>query len=153
MIDTPTTVKTHRQPTAVIHLTIPRDQMQSAMGSAIHEVMGVVGAEGVVPQDALFAYHLRLEPGIFDFEVGVPVAELISPNGRVIPSHLPAATVVRTVYHGHYDGLAEAWGELDQWIADNGHEPVGDFWEVYQAGPETGDDSSKWRTELNRTIK
>ncbi|GGZ23114.1 GyrI-like domain-containing protein [Asticcacaulis endophyticus] len=153
MIDTPVIVQTQRQPTAVIHLTIPRDQIQVVMGPAIQEVMGVVGAEGIIPQDALFAYHLTMSPDVFDFEVGVPVAELIAPNGRVIPSHLPAAKVVRTVYHGPYEGLAEAWGKLDQWLADNGYEPVGDLWEVYQAGPETGDDSSKWRTEFNRPVK
>ena len=38
MIDTPEIVQTTAQQTAVIHLTIPRDQIQTVMGPAIEEV-------------------------------------------------------------------------------------------------------------------
>ena len=44
--------------------------------------------------------------------------------------------VARTIYHGGYDGLGAAWGELDAWIAAHGHTPAVDLWECYAAGPE-----------------
>ncbi|HEU4365434.1 MAG TPA: AraC family transcriptional regulator, partial [Candidatus Krumholzibacteria bacterium] len=65
---------------------------------------------------------------------------------------LPAAKVVRTVYHGDYEGLGNAWGEFEKLIAAEGHKTAADLWECYVAGPETGPDPAKWRTELNRPL-
>lgn len=53
-----------------------------------------------------------MDPDTFDFEVGVPVAAPVAAAGRVKPGELPAATVARTVYHGDYSGLGEAWGRV-----------------------------------------
>jgi effector-binding domain-containing protein len=63
---------------------------------------------------------------------------------------LRAATVARSVYHGDYEGLADAWGELMTWIEARALTPADDLWECYTVGPETCDDPSDRRTELNR---
>ena len=60
---------------------------------------------------------------------------------------------MRTTYRGGYEGLGPAWGELDAWIRTNGHQPAEDLWEVYAVGPESGPDSTQWRTELNRPLR
>ena len=60
--------------------------------------------------------------------------------------------VVRTVYHGAFEGLGAAWGEFGNWIAANGHTPAEDLWECYVAGPEASPDPAHWRTELNRPL-
>jgi effector-binding domain-containing protein len=64
----------------------------------------------------------------------------------------PAATVAQTVYHGGYEGLPDAWGEFDAWIAAEGHTPGPGLMERYIAGPESSDDPADWRTELNRPL-
>ena len=93
-----------------------------------------------------------MDPGIFDFEIGVPVVAPFTPAGRVEEGQLPSATVARTVYSGPYEGLGEAWGEFGEWIASEGHESAADLWECYLSGPESGTDSSKWQTQLNRPL-
>jgi effector-binding domain-containing protein len=60
--------------------------------------------------------------------------------------------VARTVYHGPYEGLGDAWGEFMEWIEANGHTPAPDLWECYTAGPESNPDPAAWRTELNRPL-
>jgi effector-binding domain-containing protein len=152
MIDTPSITTTREQPTAVIHLTIPRADIQKAMGPAHQELFAALNAQGVAPTGAWFSHHFRMDPAVFDFEVGVPVSAPVAPAGRVAPSHRPASRVVRTTYRGGYEGLAAAWGELDAWIKREGLEPSGDLWETYAAGPETGPDSSAWQTELARPL-
>jgi effector-binding domain-containing protein len=152
MIDTPQIVQSPAQLTAVIRLTIPRKEIQSVMGPAIGEVMAAVAAQGIAPSGPVFSHHFRMDPGIFDFEVGVPIPKPVSPAGRVKPGQLPATTVARTVYHGPYEGLGAAWGEFDAWIAANGHTPAPNLWERYVAGPESGPDPANWRTELNRAL-
>jgi len=152
MIDTPEIAKTSRQSAATIRLTIQREDIQRVMGPAIKEVFAAIAAQGIKPAGPVFSHHFRMEPGMFDFAVGVPVNQPVAAAGRVVPGELPASTVLRTVYHGGYEGLGAAWGEFDSWIANHGYSVAGDLWECYVTGPESGPDSSGWRTELNRPL-
>ena len=152
MIDTPAITTTREQPTAIIHLTIPRAEIKTAMGPAHQELFSTLAAQGVAPAGPWFSHHFRMDPTTFDFEVGVPVSAPVAPTGRVASSTLPATRVARTVYRGGYEGLGAAWGELDVWIQREGLKPTGELWEVYAAGPESGPEPSGWRTELNRPI-
>ena len=152
MIDTPAITATEAQPTAVIHLTIPRAEIQQVMGPAHQELFSTLAAQGVKPVGAWFSHHFRMDPATFDFEVGVPVSAPIAPTGRVANSQLPGARVARTVYRGGYEGLGAAWGELEQWIKSEGLESAPDLWEIYATGPESGSDPAGWRTELNRPL-
>ena len=60
--------------------------------------------------------------------------------------------VVRTVYHGGYEGLGKAWGEFMDWISAQGLKTADDLWESYLVGPESGDDAAAYRTQLNRPL-
>ncbi len=152
MIETPRIVRAEPRLTAVIRLTVPRADIQKVMGPGIAEVLAVVAAQRIGPAGPVVAHHLKMDPGTFDFEIGVPVRAPVSPVGRVQPSELPAVTVARTIYHGSYEGLPSAWAELMGWIAAEGHTPAPDLWECYLTGPETSPDSTTWRTELNRPL-
>src|SRR5690348_4099239 len=95
MLDEPQIVETKTQPTAVIRLAIPRAEIQKVMGPAIAEVMAAAAAQGVGPTGPVYSHHFKMDPEVFDFEVGVPVSAPIKPTGRVVASQLPAATVAR----------------------------------------------------------
>jgi effector-binding domain-containing protein len=152
MIDTPTIAESAAQPTAVVHLTIPRERIRDEMGPARDEVLRTLAAQGVTPAGPWFSRHFRMDPATFDFEVGVPVRAPIAPAGRVANSSLPAARVVRTTYRGGYEGLGEGWGEFEAWIEREGLAHDGSLWEIYAAGPESGADAAAWRTELYRPL-
>src|SRR5207248_2700130 len=115
-------------------------------------VMAAVGAQGIGPTGPVFSHHFKMDPNVFDFEVGVPVTKPVTSVGRVHPSQLPAVRVARTNYRGPYEGLGEAWGEFCQWIETNGHTSAPNLWEFYVKGPESGPDPTKWCTELNRPL-
>ncbi len=152
MIDPPYVTALPAAHIAVIHLTVPRAEIQKVMGPGIGEVLATVAAQGIKPAGAWFTHHFKLDPNAFDFEVGVPVATPVKAAGRVKPGERPVLKVARTVYHGGYEGLAAAWGEFMRWIAASGHTPAADLWECYVAGPESGDDPAKWRTEFNKPL-
>jgi effector-binding domain-containing protein len=152
MLDKPQIAQTAAQPTAIIRLTIPREEIRNVMGPGHRELMAAVAAQGIAPAGPWFTHHLRMDPDIFDFEIGVPVTAPVSAAGRVKAGQLPAATVARTVYHGAYEGLGPAWAEFDAWITAQGHTPGPDLWECYVAGPESNPDPATWRTELNRPL-
>jgi effector-binding domain-containing protein len=152
MIDTPQIVQTEARHVAVIRLTIPRAEIRNVMGPGMSELMAAVAAQGIPPAGPIYAHHLRMDPEVFDFEIGVPVETPVTPSGRVEAGRLPATMVARTVYHGPYEGLGTAWREFNAWIAAKGHAPADDLWECYLAGPESGPDPALWRTELNRPL-
>ncbi len=152
MLDKPRIVQTTAQPAAVIRLTIPRAEIRKVMGPGIAELLTAVSAQGIAPAGPVFSHHLRMDPDLFDFEIGVPVTAPVSATGRVTAGHLPAATVARTVYRGADEGLGAGWGEFIAWLTAEGHTPAPDFWECYVAGPESSPDPATWRTELNRPL-
>jgi effector-binding domain-containing protein len=149
MIDPPQITQSTAWMTAVIRLTIPQEEIGNVMGPGIGELMAAVSLQGLAPAGPLFAHYFRMDSGVFDFEIGLPVQAPIAPAGRVQPGELPARTVIRTVYRGPYEGLTAAWGEFSSWITANGHTKGPDLWECYVKGPESGPDASQWETELN----
>ena len=152
MIDNPHIVETVNVQVAFIPITVAREQIREVMGPGISEVLAIIVNQGLVPAGPWFTHHLRIDPAVSDFRICVPVASPIMPQGRVQPGQLAAASVVRTIYHGPYDGLGAAWGVFNAWIAAAGHSSRPDLWECYVAGPETSPDPDAWLTELNRPL-
>ena len=152
MIDTPQITQTTARLTAIIHLTIPRSEIRTAMGPGISEVIAAAKAQGIGPAGPWFTHHLRMDPAIFDLEICVPVTAHVAAVGRVTPGEMPALRVARTVYRRPYEGLSAAWSEFKDWIAANGHVPRPDLYECYLTGPESTANATDWRTELSQPL-
>ncbi len=146
MIDTPVITQSPAQRTAVIRLTVPKREIRDVMGPAMQEVREAVAAQGLKVTGPMFSHHFRMDPSVFEFEVGLPVEGEVAAAGRVVAGELEERTVAQTVYEGPYEGLGQAWGEFDRWIRDNGYAQGIDLWECYLEG------SGEPRTELNRPV-
>ena len=149
MITPPELIHTQASITAVIPLVIPGRDMPKYMDPAIQEVIAAITGQGIKIVGPMFSYHHRRPGDTFDLEVGFPVSQAIKQEGRVINSKLPAVSVVRSVYRGPYDGLAQAWSALQKWVRDNSHGETGRFWESYLNNPDEVKDPKEYRTELN----
>jgi effector-binding domain-containing protein len=152
MIDAPQITETTAQLLALIHVTIPRNEVQSVMGPGLQELMAEIKAQGISPVGPWFTHHLKMDPAVFDFEICVPVSAPVAAVGRVRPGNVPVVKVARAIYRGPYEGLGAAWGEFSVWIAENGHATRPDLYESYLAGPESSPDPSTWRTELSKPL-
>jgi effector-binding domain-containing protein len=153
MIATPEIIESTPRPTAVIHVTIPRDQIRSTMPEAINEIIATLSSQGLPPAGPLFEHHLTTSAERFDFEVGFPVNGRVTPAGRVKPGEQPGGRIARTVYQGDYEGLFGAWSEFGAWMKREGHVGRGDLWEIFLAGPESSESPADWRTELCLPLK
>lgn len=152
MVDTPHLTQTVAQHTAIIPLIIPRDEMQEVFKVCVGELVAAITAQGITPAGPLFTHHLKITPEVFNFEMCFPVSTPVAASGRMKPSQWPAMKVARTVYHGPYEGLPDAWGEFMDWIEASGHKPASDLWECYLTNPDSDPDPSNWLTELNRPL-
>lgn len=59
MLDTPRITQTDAQLTAIIRLTIPREEIQNVMGPGYRELVAAVATQGVAPAGPWFTHHLR----------------------------------------------------------------------------------------------
>lgn len=148
----PEIITTQAVPTAVIHLVIPGREMPKYMDPAIQEILNALKDQGAQPVGAMFSYHHRRPSETFDFEIGFPVSKAIKPIGRVVNGSLPAEKLVRSVYQGPYEGLGNAWGELQGWVRERKLAESGRFWECYLGNPQEVNDPKDYRTELNWVI-
>ena len=152
MIDPPQIVQTTTQLTAFIHLTLSREEMPKVFGACVGELLAAIQAQAIAPAGPVFTHHLRGPTDTFDFELCVPVATPVAAAGRVQPGTWPAMRVARTIYHGPYEGLPEAWGDFMDWMETQGLQQAEDLWECYVTGPHSEPDPARWRTELNRPL-
>jgi len=149
----PSIVEEPEQLVALLPLRIPKADIRRVMGPAIGELYATVRAQGGTVTGPWFSHHHRIEPDEWDFEIGVPVAAPIRAAGRVVPGVRPVVRGARAVLRGGYEGMADGWGALIRWMAENGHAPAPDLWERYLVGPETSSDPADWRTELIRPVR
>jgi effector-binding domain-containing protein len=151
MIETPQIIQTEPQLLAAIHVTVPAAEMPKVMTPGFNELMRTLDKQGITPKGRWLNHHFRMPTDTFDFEIAMPVEETIAATERVKMSQLPATKALRTVYHGGYEGLGQAWGELIAWAKANDLKFPGEFWEQYTVGPEAGD-PSQYRTELTLAL-
>jgi len=153
MIETPRLTTTAAQPIAYIELKATWDNIQSVMHDGLDELRSVLQAQGIAQTGPWFTHHFRRPEASFHYEMCFPVSTPVRPVGRVQRGTTPSLRVVRTIYHGGYDQLGEGWGEFCEWIGRSGLSVRDDLYEAYLVGMETGDDASKYRTELTCPLK
>lgn len=150
MIETPQIIDiSPARSTALIRVCCPREEVLCAMGRGVRELLDRIRAQGGLALGPLFTHHLRRPTDSFDCEVGVLVDRPVGPAGHVYPGLWPVMRVARTMYHGRYEDLPQAWTALRAWLASQGLGCSGEQWECYITGPEIGSDPNAWRTELN----
>ena len=152
MITTPEITTTTEVPTATIHLVVPGKDMPKYMDPAIQEIIKVLAEQDIRPAGPMFSYHHCRPSATFDFEIGFPVEKAIRESGRVKNGKLPAERVARCVYQGPYEGLAQAWPKLQEWIREQGLPETSRFFERYLNNPDEVKDPKDYRTELNWVI-
>jgi effector-binding domain-containing protein len=122
------------QPAAVVSGHVRHDGIPAFLGEAFGEVLAAIGGLDAVAGPPFARYDID---GIgFVIEAGFPVAEPITPVGRVLPSRLPGGTVAALMHEGGYEGLGEAYGVLEVWLEENDFTAAGRPWECYLDGPE-----------------
>lgn len=151
-IEKPEIIQTNPILTAALYAMVPAKEIQNQMGVLLRELSDELRSQGIKPTGPWFTHHLRGPSEFFDFEVCFPVGSSVKANGRVKPGGWPAMKMVRTTYHGEYQGLADGWQDFMAEIKSMGLQVSPEIWEVYLIGPDTTNKPDEWRTEFRRAI-
>jgi effector-binding domain-containing protein len=143
-------IDTTFQPTAVVRATLTVPEIGGWFGPTLGRVAGWLGSRGIAIVGPPFARYHELDPEHerFEVEAGFPVATPVEGDGEVSASSLPGGPHATTLHVGPYEGLGAAYDALLAWIVEQGGEPAGDAWEVYESDPVEQPDPTTWRTQV-----
>jgi hypothetical protein len=114
------------------------------MGPVSARVMAAVAAQGVTTAGPVFAHHLKMDPGTFEFELGVPVRVALHRCGPREAGPLPRSGVARTVLQRLLRRARASMGRVQRVAqgerAQAGTDPLG----MLRGGPGSGPDPANW---------
>jgi effector-binding domain-containing protein len=123
-------VTTPATPTAVIAATTTWQEFPRLWRPLLDEVWAFLRKETTtVYRDG---HNVMLyKDDVPNVEVGVVVMAPFAPEGRVIPSALPAGRAATTTHRGAPQRIGEAHQAVRTWCATHGHRLAGPSWEIY----------------------
>lgn len=126
------------------------------IGQLFGEVFGHLGQHKVSPAGPPIGvyYDEEFHEEETDVEIAVPVAGSVPESDRVKERQLPAVEEMACLVHqGGYETIGGTYGQLMKWIEANGYRLAGPTREVYLQGPESGDDTSTYVTEIQIPVE
>jgi effector-binding domain-containing protein len=112
-------------------------QLRHAITEAQHEVLDVIGAEGLAPAGPMFTRYHSIGP-IAELEVGVPLAQTVRPNQRVVNSTLPGGPALHATSMGSRAQLLQTVNSLHEYLKTAHLTAAGGYWEYYIVEPLPG---------------
>ena len=103
---------------------------------AVMETMGRQSVEATGPPLVVYLNMMEAESD-FDIETCIPASGRPTPSSEVYERELEGGPMATTLHHGPYDGLANAYQALTQWIQEHGHTVVGPPREIYLNDPQS----------------
>ncbi|SEG72694.1 effector-binding domain-containing protein [Thermomonospora echinospora] len=152
------------RPYAAIPIKAPMREWDR-VNALVPEVFGWLARQGIAPAGPLFYRYWVIgdRDAPFEVEVGVPVAEAVEEDGRVIAGSIPAGRYATLTHHGHPDGLFGSITALRRWADDHGiawdirqegdSEVWGGCFEFYPNDPAVEPDMDQWSIELAYRVR
>ncbi|WP_297085528.1 SRPBCC family protein [uncultured Draconibacterium sp.] len=133
---------------AGIRETVPFIEISLKMGEMYGEISGFLASKQLEMTGMPFAmYHLMNEEDI-DLECGIPIAEVVEGNNKVMTASLPALTCATVDYYGDYTNLQDGHAAIQKWMEAHGFALSGAPLEFYITDPGQEPDPEKWLTRI-----
>ena len=123
------------QPVVSIRTKTNLENLPKLIGESYMKIMGYITERGEQPVDAPFTAYYNIDMQNLDVEMGFPVAKRLPDKGEIKAGEIPQGKVVSCVYKGAYSGVEQPYSEMFKWIAGNGYEHTGVYYEYYYNSP------------------
>jgi effector-binding domain-containing protein len=147
------------QPVLSIRATVRIDELAERQGESLRELWSSMQARGVTAAGPPFVRYHTIGRTEAEVELGIPVADAVSGEGRITAGELPGGAVISTWHIGSHDRLGEAYGRLQAWLSERGRKAAGAAWEVYSwidpafdPDPANWPPPAEWRCELVQPV-
>jgi effector-binding domain-containing protein len=158
MIGKPKVDERNEQNYVGIRSQVPVSKLKKVIPESLDTLFPWLEKQGIEPAGAPFIrYHVINMEGKMDVELGIPVANPVAGEGRIMPGVLPAGRYASLIYQDIKNGI-KANGALLEWGAAQGlkwdrwDDPNGDAfrgrYESFITDPAEEPDPAKWDTEV-----
>lgn len=135
------------RPTLSVRRVAAVQDLPQVMGPAYGAVMACAGAQGIPLEGPAYVIYYNMDMSALDMEIGFFALQALPSAGEDVRSgHFPAGRWATVLHVGPYDGLKEAYGALEQWVAAQELTPTGLACEFYFNGPDEAP-PSEYRTQ------
>jgi effector-binding domain-containing protein len=136
------------RPTAGIREQVPIEDLTGFFARAFGDTMAFLQARGLAPVGPPFGKYYGAPGEIMDVEAGFPVANQVTPAGKVVSGILPGGRVVEAVHVWSYETTHRTYADMERYFTDAGLRPGSIMWESYLNDPATEPDPAAWRTRI-----
>lgn len=123
-------------------------EIASTFATLAPEIAEYLKENNVSASGAPYVRYFHMGADRVDLEVGMRISGAIVGNARIEFGELPGGDVATTVHTGPYEGLADAYAALIEWIRDQGRQETGTPWETYSSHPDEDFHAAEWRTQI-----
>lgn len=111
--------------------------LPALIGQSYGKIIQYLGQLGEQPSGEPYVAYFNIQPDDpeFDVEMGFPVGKPLPAQGDIIAGVIPEMTAVTYLHVGPYQTLEAAYKLVMDWMAENGHEGSGVFYEFYLNDP------------------
>jgi AraC family transcriptional regulator len=136
------------QPFVFVRLKVARSEISKAIAEGLGKAFPYVMQAGLPIVGRPTVRYITSGPGLFDMQVGVPIAVPAPGAADVQAGALPGGAIAVGLHAGPYDQLGDTYAAMERWMEANGYRPSGSPWESYVTDPGDVPDTKDWRTEV-----
>jgi AraC family transcriptional regulator len=136
------------QPFLFVQTRAARHEIAKAIAESLGKAFPYAMQKGLAIAGRPTARYLTAGPGLFEMQIGVPIASAAPGQGDVQAGELPGGPMAVAVHGGSYDSLSETYAAMERWMESQGYRPGIGPWEAYVTDPGDFPDMKDWRTEI-----
>lgn len=119
-----------------IHATTDVRNLPMLIGESYGKMCAYLAELGENISDMPYVGYFNKDMNALQVEVGFPVAKPLPVKNGIEAGVVPEGLIAFCIYRGPYGDMMETYGELHEWITENGYAPTGAAYEHYLNGPE-----------------
>jgi effector-binding domain-containing protein len=123
------------QPILSIRTRTSLEKLPQLIGNSYHRIAGYLEELGEKPADVPFTAYYNLDMQNMDIEMGFPVSRALPGRDDIKASETMAGKAALYMYKGPYSEMEPVYNEIFKWIAQNGYQPAGVYYEYYYNSP------------------
>lgn len=107
------------------------EELPSVVGLGYGKICEYLAEMGEEPCGLPYIAYHNLDANCLDMEIGFPVTKQIPAKSEIKSGYTVYGLCLETMYKGPYSALLMTFDYLNDWMAENGYEPVGPRYEYF----------------------
>ena len=124
------------QPVLMIRTNTPVEELPKLIGESYMKMMAYLNELGEAPVGAPYTAYYNMDMQNLDVEMGFPVSKRLPDKGEMKAGELPEGEVASIMYKGPYGKMEAVYGDLFEWIEENGYDSALPYYEYYYNSPD-----------------